>query len=117
MADDSVTVKGSPVRSLQKFIERELTPEQRDEALRSVPQEFAKRMRGAILPTETVPVSYLNAITEAAARLKGEPLEQFARRTRSKASTAFSRSCSRPRRCSQKRRRCGRRFTIAAICA
>lgn len=80
MADDSVTVKGSPVRSLQKFIERELTPQQRDEALRSVPAEFANRMRGPILPTETIPVHSLNAITEAAARLKGEPLEQFARR-------------------------------------
>ena len=80
MADDSVTVKGSPVRSLQKFIERELTPQQREEALRSVPEDFAKRMHGPILPTETVPVNYLNAITEAAARIKGEPLEQFARR-------------------------------------
>ena len=28
MVDESVTVKGSPVRSLQKFIEDELTPEQ-----------------------------------------------------------------------------------------
>jgi len=77
---DDVTVKGSPVRSLQKFIERELTPTQRDEALRSVPGEFAQRLRGPILPTETIPVHLLNQLTEAAARLRGEPVEQFARR-------------------------------------
>ena len=80
MADDSVTVKGSPVRSLQKFIERELTPQQRAEALRSVPDDFAKRMLGPILPTETIPVHLLNRITEAAAKLKGEAVDQFARR-------------------------------------
>ena len=80
MADDSVTVKGSPVRSLQKFIERELTPQQRAEALRSVPDDFAKRMLGPILPTETIPVHFLNLITEASARVKGETVEQFARR-------------------------------------
>ncbi len=80
MADDSVTVKGSPVRSLQKFIEHELTPQQRDEALRSVPADFAKRMLGPILPTETIPVQLLNRITEAAARLKGETVDQFGRR-------------------------------------
>ena len=80
MADDSVTVKGSPVRSFQKFIERELTPPQRDEVLKSVPAEFAQRMRGPILPTETIPVHFLNQITEAAAKLKGEPVDQFARR-------------------------------------
>lgn len=80
MGDDSVTVKGSPVRSLQKFIEQELTPEQREQVLRSVPDEFARRIAGPILPTETVPVHVLNQLTEAAARTKGEPVEQFARR-------------------------------------
>jgi V4R domain len=80
MVDDTVTVKGSPVRSLQKFIERELNPQQRDEVLRTVPKEFADRMRGAILPTETIPVHYLNQMTEMGAKLKGETLDQFARR-------------------------------------
>ena len=77
---DDVTVKGSPVRSLQKFLERELTPEQRDEILRAVPDEFAQRMRGAILTTETVSVHFLNQLTEAAAKARREPLDQFARR-------------------------------------
>src|SRR5687768_6484891 len=43
MVDESVTVKGSPVRSLQKFVDAELTPEQRDAVLRSLPPEYAKR--------------------------------------------------------------------------
>ena len=80
MADETVTVKGSPVRSLQKFIERELTAFQRDELLRSLPDDFALRMRGPILPTETIPVHLLNQLTETAAKLKGEALDPFARR-------------------------------------
>ncbi|HLJ73862.1 MAG TPA: TIGR02265 family protein [Thermoanaerobaculia bacterium] len=80
MADETVTVKGSPVRSLQKFIENELTAFQRDELLRSIPDDFARRIGGPILPTETIPVHLLNQLTEAAAKLKGEPLDQFARR-------------------------------------
>ena len=80
MVDESVTVKGSPVRSLQKFIEAELSPEQHAEALRSLPPEYATRFGTLILPTETVPVHMLNRLTEEAARAKGEPLEMFAMR-------------------------------------
>ena len=78
--DESVTVKGSPVRSLQKFIESELSAEQREEVFSALPPEYASRFRSTILPTETIPVDALNRFTEAAARAKGEPLEQFARR-------------------------------------
>ena len=80
MADDSVTVKGSPVRSLQKFLEADLTPAQRDAVMATLPPEFATRLRGPILATETIPIYVLNKMTEEAAKLKGEPLEQFARR-------------------------------------
>ncbi len=80
MSDESVTVKGSPVRSLQRFLDSELTPEQREAVLRNVPEEFARRMRMPILPTETIPVHFLNQLTEEAAKAKGEPIEQFARR-------------------------------------
>jgi hypothetical protein len=80
MMDESVTVKGSPVRSLQKFIEAELTPDQRDAAFRSLPPEYATRFSAPILATETVPVLMLNRFTEEAARAKGEPVEQFALR-------------------------------------
>lgn len=80
MADESVTVKGSPVRSLQKFIDTELTPEQRERVFSSLPPEYAKRFRTPVLATETVPVHMLNRFTEEAASAKGEPLEQFGRR-------------------------------------
>ena len=79
MADD-VTVKGSPVRSLLKFIEAELTPAQRDAALDNLGAIYGARLRTPILPTETIPVHVLNQLTEAGAKAKGEPLEQFAQR-------------------------------------
>lgn len=80
MVDDSVTVKGSPVRSLQKFIDSELDPAQREAAFRALPAEYAKRFGSPVLATETVPVHMLNRITEEAAKAKGEPVEAFARR-------------------------------------
>lgn len=78
--DESVTVKGSPVRSLQKFIENDLSREQREAVFQRLPPEFATRLRMTVLATETVPVHMLNVFTEEAARSKGEPLETFARR-------------------------------------
>jgi predicted hydrocarbon binding protein len=78
--DESVTVKGSPVRSLQKFIEAELTPAQREHVLAQMPPEYATRFRSPILATETVPVHMLNVFTEFAAKEKGEGVEAFARR-------------------------------------
>ena len=78
--DETVTVKGSPVRSLQKFIEAELTSDQREAVLRALPPDFANRMRGPVLPTETIPVVVLNRMTEEAAKIKGEPVDAFARR-------------------------------------
>jgi hypothetical protein len=80
MVDESVTVKGSPVRSLQRFIEAELTPEQREAAFANLPSEYAMRFQSPILATETVPVHMLNRFTEEAAKAKGEPVVEFARR-------------------------------------
>ncbi|MEA2465079.1 MAG: hypothetical protein QOJ98_2826, partial [Acidobacteriota bacterium] len=80
MVDQSVTVKGSPVRSLQKFVDAELTPEQRETVLRSLPPEYAKRFSSPVLATETVPVHMLNLFTAAAAGAKGEAVDAFARR-------------------------------------
>jgi hypothetical protein len=77
--DQSVTVKGSPVRSLQKFLDAELTPAQRDELFGRLPPDFV-RLKAPVLATETVPVFMLNRLTEEAASVKGEPVEQFARR-------------------------------------
>lgn len=80
MVDESVTVKGSPVRSLQKFIDSELSPEQREAVFRALPAEYATRFRSPILATETVPVHMLNRFTEEAAKAKGETVDKFARR-------------------------------------
>ena len=78
--DESVTVKGSPVRSLQRFLEKELTAEQAKAAMATLPPPFGSRLASPILATETVPVYILNQLTEEAARIKGEPMEAFARR-------------------------------------
>lgn len=78
--DTSVTVKGSPVRSLQKFLETQLAPDQRETVFRALPAEYASRLRGPVLPTETIPVVVLNQMTEEAAKIKGETVEAFARR-------------------------------------
>lgn len=78
MVDESVTVKGTPVRSLQKFLQEELTQQQFDRLLASLPPEYAARFRTPIVATETVPIHMLNVVTEEAAKVKGEPLDQFA---------------------------------------
>ena len=80
MVDQSVTVKGSPVRSLQKFIDAELSPAQRESVFAALPPEYATRFRSPVLATETVPVHMLNRFTEEAAKAKGETVEAFARR-------------------------------------
>lgn len=80
MVDESVTVKGSPVRSLQKFIDSELTPQQRETVFQNLPPEYATRFRSPVLATETVPVHMLNRFTEEAAKARSEPVETFARR-------------------------------------
>ena len=80
MVDESVTVKGSPVRSLQKFIDSELTPAQREGVFAALPAEYGTRFRSPVLATETVPVHMLNRFTEEAAKAKGETVEAFARR-------------------------------------
>ncbi len=78
--DETVTVKGSPVRSLQRFIEAELTPAQRDEVFSKLPPDFAARFGSPVLATELIPVYLLNRVTEEAAKIKGEALDSFARR-------------------------------------
>lgn len=80
MADETVTVKGSPVRSLQKFIDSNLTSEQREVMFRNLPPEYATRFRTPILATETVPVHMLNRFTEEAAKAIGVPVMEFAQR-------------------------------------
>ena len=78
--DEVVTVKGSPVRSLQKFMDTELSPDQKEKVFTALPAEYASRFRAPILATETIPVTALNRFTEEAAKAKGEPVDAFARR-------------------------------------
>lgn len=80
MANESVTVKGSPVRSLQKFLEKELTPEQLRSVFSTLPADYAERFQQPILSTEAIPVYLLNRLTVEAAKVRNEPLEEFARR-------------------------------------
>lgn len=91
MPETPVTVKGSPIRSLLKFVEGELTAAQREELFARLPHEDAARLRGQILVSDSLPVAMLNRLTEEAARVKQEPLQAFARRAgRAAASEAFS---------------------------
>ncbi len=79
MPDESVTVKGTPVRSLQKFIDANLNPENREKVFALLPPEYS-RFRSPVLATEVVPVFMLNRLTEEAAKVRGEDLEAFAKR-------------------------------------
>ncbi|HVT45060.1 MAG TPA: DUF2378 family protein [Thermoanaerobaculia bacterium] len=78
--ESSVTVKGSPIRSLQAFLQRELTPAQREDAFSTLSPDDSTKLRSRVVAIETYPLATINRLTEAAARAKGEPLEQFARR-------------------------------------
>jgi hypothetical protein len=74
-------VKGTPLKSFLSFLDQELTPEQRKRVFAKVPGDAVARLETKqILATEYVPVSLLNRITEEAAMVKGEPVEEFARR-------------------------------------
>lgn len=75
--DLTVTVKGSPVRSLLAFIDKELTPAQREEVFGALSPEVAQRFRTPLLATETIPVHLLNALTVEVARVRNEPIEVF----------------------------------------
>ena len=91
MPETPVTVKGSPIRSLLKFVEGELTAVQREEMFSRLPADDAARLRGQILVSDSLPVAMLNRMTEEAAKVRQEPLPSFARRAgRAAASEAFS---------------------------
>lgn len=91
MPETPVTVKGSPIRSLLKFVEVELTASQREELFSRLSPDDAARLRAQILVTDALPVAMLNRLTVEAALVKNEPLQGFARRAgRAAASEAFS---------------------------
>ena len=91
MPEQTVTVKGSPIKSLLRFIDRELDEVQRNELHARLPREIAQKFSSPILATGTVPVSDLNLLTAEAAVVKGEPVKEFAKRAgRAAASDAFN---------------------------
>lgn len=76
-----VRVKGSPVRSLRKFLDIELSESQRERVFANVPDEYRKKITsGNILATDVFPVAVLNEIVISAANLKNEAVPSFARR-------------------------------------
>ncbi len=78
--DETLEVKGTPVRAMVAFIDRRLTPEQKARVIRALPPVAAGLLtRHAILAVETVPVTALNRITEAAAKESGTAVDVFAR--------------------------------------
>ena len=77
MADDIATSKGTILKSLMKFIDSELTTEQRQQMVASLEPDVAKLAEGRVLVSQPVPEAALNRITDAAAAAKGEDVEQF----------------------------------------
>lgn len=76
----AVSVKATPVNVFVDFVTRELTAEQLERALLSLPAEDRTYFTGRLFAHTTVPLPALNAFTRAAAMQKGEPLRDFARR-------------------------------------
>ncbi|HJQ38546.1 MAG TPA: hypothetical protein VKB93_15515 [Thermoanaerobaculia bacterium] len=76
-----VTVKGTAVVALAKFVEDTLTAEERERALASLSPEDRRLFdRHLILPVDLFPLAAVNRFTIAAAREKGLPPEVFGRR-------------------------------------
>lgn len=74
------TSKGTILKSLVKFLEQELTREQFEAAVATLPPEDAALVRGKVLPSLSVPEAMLNRLTEAGAKAKGEDLDKFGMR-------------------------------------
>ena len=81
MPETEATIKGTILRSLLKFVEKDLSPEQRARALAALP-EADRQLAGqsSILASQKVSEFMLNRLTVEAARAKGEALESFGRR-------------------------------------
>jgi hypothetical protein len=75
-----VSIKAQPFKSLLKFLEKDLTPAQREAAIASLPEEYRTYTRKIVLASDRLPLELVNSLTEAAAAARGEPLEDFARR-------------------------------------
>src|SRR3954451_3569681 len=81
MTDADPTTKGTILRSLLKFVSRDLSPEQYSRALAALPPEDRQLLdQSSILSTQKISEFTLNRLTVEAARAKGESVESFGRR-------------------------------------
>jgi len=80
MTETLATTKGAILRSLLKFIDRDLTEEQRARAFEALPPDEREYVGRPILAGEKIPERMLNRLTVEAARAKGDSLEQWGRR-------------------------------------
>ncbi len=81
MSGSDATTKGAILRSLLKFIEKDLTDEQRKAAIAALPDEDRQLIeRGRILASDKVSEFVLNRLTVTAAKARGESLDSFGRR-------------------------------------
>jgi len=82
MTDQSqATTKGAILRSLLKFLDSDLTPEQRARAIAALPpadQEIVQQR--SILASQKISEFTLNRLTAEAAKVKGESLDRFGNR-------------------------------------
>jgi hypothetical protein len=80
MADSDATTKGTILRSLLKFVEKDLSPEQHAAALAALlPSDRELIVGRRILASDKVSEFVLNRLTVAAAKAKGETLDSFGR--------------------------------------
>ena len=78
--DNIATTKGTILKSLLKFIESDLTPQQYERAMSQLPADDRTMLATRVLPSAHVPETLLNRLTEVAAAAKGEELESFGQR-------------------------------------
>ncbi len=75
-----VQVKATPVNALAAFVAHDLTPIQRQTLFGRLGPEVAQQFDGKLIATAYVPLELVDRFTTEAARLKGEPPFEFARR-------------------------------------
>jgi len=81
MSAMDATTKGTILRSLVKFVQSELSPQQQAAAYAALPAEDRHIVeQRTILASEKISEFTLNRLTVEAAKAKGEPLEAFGRR-------------------------------------
>lgn len=76
----TIHIKGTPVNGLLDFVKGELTAEQLQSVIASMPEGEQRYWKSYVLAHDLVPLEAANRFTHAAAAAKGEPVKAFARR-------------------------------------